>query len=150
MQGLIQRVSSASVSVEGETLGAIGQGLLLFLAVEPGDEEATVQRLLKKVLGYRVFADDQGRMNRSLLAIHGELLVVSQFTLTADTRRGLRPSFSGGADPAMAERLYRRFIQLARENLGPEGLSGVASGRFAADMAVSLVNDGPVTFWLSA
>lgn len=150
MQGLIQRVSSASVTVEGETVGAIGPGLLLFLAVEPGDDEARMQRLLDRVLGYRVFADERGRMNRSLLDTGGELLVVSQFTLTADTRKGLRPSFSGGADPALAKNLYQHFIQEARQQVGPEGLGGVAAGRFAADMAVSLVNDGPVTFWLSA
>lgn len=150
MQGLIQRVSQASVAVEGETVGAIGPGLLLFLAVEPEDDEARMQRLLDRVLGYRVFADEQGRMNRSLLATGGELLVVSQFTLTADTRKGLRPSFSGGAAPALAETLYQRFIRQASQQVGQEGLGGVASGRFAADMAVSLVNDGPVTFWLSA
>lgn len=150
MQGLIQRVSQAAVAIDDETVATIGPGLLLFLAVEPSDDEQSAQRLLNKVLGYRVFADDSGRMNLSVEATKGELLVVSQFTLTADTRKGLRPSFSGSAEPVLAESLYGRFLAQARARVAPGGLARVAAGRFAADMAVSLVNDGPVTFWLSS
>jgi len=141
---LIQRVSDASVRVEGEAVGAIGRGILVLLGVEHGDDEAKAERLLHKVSGYRIFPDAEGRMNLNVQQVGGSLLVVSQFTLAADTRKGMRPSFAeGAADPALAERLYGHFIDRARSR----GLS-VASGRFAADMQVSLTNDGPVTFWL--
>jgi len=141
---LIQRVSDASVRVEGETVGAIGRGILVLLGVEHGDDEAKAERLLHKVSGYRIFPDAEGRMNLNVQQVGGSLLVVSQFTLAADTRKGMRPSFAeGAATPALAERLYDHFVDRARG----QGLS-VASGRFAADMQVSLTNDGPVTFWL--
>jgi D-tyrosyl-tRNA(Tyr) deacylase len=141
--GLIQRVSSASVLVEGETVAGIGTGILLLLGVRRGDDEADADRLLDRVLGYRIFPDADDRMNRSLRDVGGELLVVPQFTLVADTRKGTRPGFSTGAEPAEGERLYGYFLARARV-LHP----GVAAGRFGAHMQVSLVNDGPVTFWL--
>ncbi|MFM5481320.1 D-aminoacyl-tRNA deacylase [Aeromonas veronii] len=143
MIALIQRVSEASVTVEGEVTGAIGQGLLVLLGVEQGDDEAKADKLLHKVSGYRVFSDENGKMNLNVSQIGGSLLVVSQFTLAADTKSGMRPSFSCGAHPSEAERLYDYFAAKA-------AASGIttATGRFAADMKVALVNDGPVTFWL--
>ncbi len=143
MIALLQRVSAARVVVEGETLGNIGTGLLVFLGVERGDSEAQAERLLERVLGYRVFPDCNGRMNLSLTDITGDLLVVSQFTLAADTKKGMRPSFTPAADPAEGERLYDLFCRRARERHGK-----LATGRFGADMKVQLVNDGPVTFLL--
>ncbi|WP_286237061.1 D-aminoacyl-tRNA deacylase [Neptuniibacter halophilus] len=145
MKALIQRVKSASVEVEGEITGAINQGILLLLGVEKGDDEAAADKLLKKILGYRIFADSEGKMNLNLQQVNGGLLIVSQFTLVADTRKGLRPSFSSGAPPALGEELYDYFVSQARL-LHPD----IACGRFAADMQVSLVNDGPVTFWLES
>ncbi|GAA5525832.1 D-aminoacyl-tRNA deacylase [Microbulbifer aestuariivivens] len=145
MKGLIQRVSHAKVEVRGETVGAIEHGLLLLLGVEARDDRATADKLLQKVLHYRVFADDHGRMNLNVQQAGGGLLVVSQFTLVADTARGLRPSFSKGASPAQAEALYDYFVERARAQLSP-----VACGVFAADMQVSLLNDGPVTFLLES
>jgi D-tyrosyl-tRNA(Tyr) deacylase len=142
---LIQRVTAARVEVDGETVGAIGAGLLALVAVQPGDGEAQARRLLERILGYRVFADAQGRMNRSLGDTGGGLLLVSQFTLAADTHSGMRPGFSTAADPASAERWFHRLIELARERH-----SGVETGRFGAHMTVQLTNDGPVTFWLEA
>lgn len=143
MIALIQRVSEARVDVDGVTVGAIGAGLLALIGVQPGDGEAQVQRLLERVLGYRVFADAQGRMNRSLADTGGGLLLVSQFTLAADTRSGMRPGFSTAAAPAEAERWFNRLIELARARH-----AGVETGRFGAHMQVRLVNDGPVTFRL--
>jgi D-tyrosyl-tRNA(Tyr) deacylase len=143
MIGLIQRVSEASVKVEGNITGQIGRGLLVLVGVEKLDDETTAQRLLERILGYRVFPDAQGKMNLSLFDIDGELLLVSQFTLVADTHKGTRPSFSSAAPPAQGKALFERFVQLARERHGK-----VATGVFGADMKVSLVNDGPVTFWL--
>ncbi len=143
MLGLIQRVNGASVSVAGEVVGEIGCGILLLLGVQRDDTEAMADKLLGKVLDYRIFPDDEGRMNRSLRDVGGSLLVVSQFTLAADTRKGLRPSFSSAASPEQAEALYDLFVAKARK----EGLP-VAEGRFGADMQVSLCNDGPVTFLL--
>ncbi|MCX0430684.1 D-aminoacyl-tRNA deacylase [Aeromonas veronii] len=143
MIALIQRVSEASVTVEGEVTGAIGQGLLVLLGVEQGDDEAKVDKLLYKVSGYRVFSDENGKMNLNVSQIGGSLLVVSQFTLAADTKSGMRPSFSCGAHPSEAERLYDYFVAKAAASGIP-----TATGRFAADMKVALVNDGPVTFWL--
>lgn len=142
MIGLIQRVARAGVTVDGETTGAIGQGILLLLGVEKGDDDRSLQRLLHKVLNYRIFPDQDGRMNLSLLDTGYELLVVSQFTLAADTSKGMRPGFSPAAAPELARALYERFVQQAQQNVR------VQTGRFAADMQVELVNDGPVTFWL--
>ncbi|MBO9661862.1 D-aminoacyl-tRNA deacylase [Dokdonella sp.] len=145
MIALIQRVSEARVDVDGVTVGAIGAGLLALIGVQPGDGEAQAQRLLERVLGYRVFADAEGRMNRSLTDIGGGLLLVSQFTLAADTRSGMRPGFSTAAAPADAERWFDRLVELARARH-----AGVETGRFGAHMQVHLVNDGPVTFRLEA
>ena len=145
MIALIQRVSEARVDVDGITVGAIGAGLLALIGVQPGDGEAQTQRLLERVLGYRVFADAEGRMNRSLADIGGGLLLVSQFTLAADTRSGMRPGFSTAAAPADAERWFDRLVELARARH-----AGVETGRFGAHMQVHLVNDGPVTFRLEA
>lgn len=143
MIALIQRVRRASVSVEDETVGAIGTGLLILLGVEKGDDEQKSQRLAERVLGYRIFGDENDKMNLNVKQAGGSVLVVSQFTLAADTQKGLRPSFSDGAEPAEAQRLYEDFSARCRA-LGVQ----TANGRFAANMQVSLVNDGPVTFWL--
>ena len=144
MLALIQRATSASVAVDGAVVGAIGPGLLALVAVEPGDTDALIQRMAERLLGYRVFADAQGRMNRSLADTGGDLLLVSQFTLAADTRSGLRPSFTTAAPPAEAERGFDRLVALCRQRHP----AGVETGRFGAHMVVSLVNDGPVTFLL--
>ena len=143
MLALIQRVSSAKVDIDGKTAGEIGQGLLVLLGVEKDDSPENADKLLKKVLAYRVFADAEDKMNLSLADIGGGLLVVSQFTLAADTGRGLRPSFSSAKPPAEAKSLYEYFVSQARAVHGQ-----VATGEFAADMQVSLTNDGPVTFML--
>ena len=143
MRGLIQRVSEAAVVVDGECTGRIGSGILLLLGVEKGDTEEQARRLLDKVLAYRIFADADSRMNLSLRDTGGGLLVVSQFTLAADTQKGLRPSFSSAETPARAEQLYAYFLAQARA-----AHANIACGRFGADMKVSLVNDGPVTFLL--
>jgi len=145
MKGLIQRVSEASVTVSGQQVGAIGNGVLLLLGVERGDVERHAKALCRKILTYRIFPDDQGRMNRSLLDVGGELLVVPQFTLAADTASGTRPGFSSAASPETAETLYREFVSCAQAELG---MAQVAEGRFGADMKVQLINDGPVTFML--
>lgn len=144
MLSLIQRVTQASVSVEGQTIGTIGSGLLALVAMEPGDTEAHLLRMSERLLGYRVFSDEAGRMNRSLTDTAGGLLVVSQFTLAADTRSGMRPSFTAAAPPAEAERGYNRFVEICRQ----KHLPGVETGQFGAHMVVSLINDGPVTFLL--
>lgn len=143
MIGLLQRVSRGSVDVDGETLAHIGPGLVVLVGVERGDTEATADRLLERLLTYRVFPDDEGRMNRSLADTDGGLLLVSQFTLPADTRKGTRPSFSCCGEPAASEKLFGYLVARARDR-HPD----VGCGRFGADMQVSLVNDGPVTFWL--
>jgi len=145
MLGLIQRVKRASVEVNGELVGAIDQGILLLLGVEKNDSQASADKLLDKLLAYRIFADDQGKMNCNVQQVGGGILVVSQFTLAADTRKGLRPSFSSAASPELAQQLYDYFVARLRERH-----SLVATGIFAADMQVSLVNDGPVTFMLQA
>ncbi len=145
MIALIQRVSTAHVEVDGETVGAIDAGLLALIAVQPGDGEAQTERLVERMLGYRVFPDADGRMNRSLAETGGGLLLVSQFTLAADTRKGTRPGFSTAAAPADAERWFGRLVEQARKR-HPR----VEIGRFGAHMKVHLVNDGPVTFWLEA
>ena len=147
MKGLIQRVTSASVVVEGETIAAITTGLLLLLGVERTDTEKHAVELCKKVLNYRVFPDDAGRMNQSLEDVGGALLVVPQFTLAADTRSGTRPGFSFAAPPDHASAIFRHFLGLATAAIG-EGR--VSSGQFGADMKVSLINDGPVTFMLES
>ncbi|MCW8907423.1 MAG: D-aminoacyl-tRNA deacylase [Sedimenticola sp.] len=143
MIGLIQRVSSAQVVIAAETVAAIQGGLLVLVGVEPDDSEARAERLLQRLLGYRVFADQAGRMNLSLADVGGGLLLVPQFTLAADTRKGMRPGFSTAAPPALGELLFNHLCRLAEER-HPQ----VGCGRFGADMQVSLVNDGPVTFWL--
>ena len=144
MIALIQRVSEACVLVDGCIVGAIDSGLLVFLGVEKGDDEKNAHRLHEKVLGYRVFGDENDKMNLNVKQIEGKVLIVSQFTLTAETTKGMRPSFNG-ADPKEAERLYQLFSKHCKD-------SGVhtENGIFAADMKVSLINDGPVTFWLQA
>jgi D-tyrosyl-tRNA(Tyr) deacylase len=141
--GLLQRVREASVRIAGERVAAIGRGLLVLVAVERGDAEAQADRLLERVLGYRVFPDGEARMNLDLRATGGGLLLVPQFTLAADTRKGMRPSFTPAAAPAEGERLFDYLVAQARAAHSP-----VACGRFGADMQVSLTNDGPVTFWL--
>lgn len=143
MIALLQRVIGAEVRIAGTSVGAIGPGLCLFLGVARHDTPVEADRLLERVLGYRVFNDGDGRMNRSLTDVGGGLLVVSQFTLVADTAKGTRPGFSKGAAPADGERLYDHFVARARSRV-----AALATGRFGADMQVSLVNDGPVTFWL--
>lgn len=143
MIALLQRVREARVAVQGEVVGAIERGLLVFLGVERGDDTVQVDRLLERVLGYRIFPDDHDRMNRSVRDIGGGVLVVSQFTLAADTRKGMRPSFTPAAEPAEGRRLYEYFVAQACVAHTP-----VAAGKFGADMQVSLVNDGPVTIWL--
>jgi D-aminoacyl-tRNA deacylase len=140
---LLQRVTDARVEVGGEVMGAIGRGILALVGVERGDGEAEAARLVERVLGYRIFPDDEGKMNRSLLDIKGELLAVSQFTLVADTKSGTRPGFSRGATPEEGRRLFDVFLQKAKEKI-----PGTRSGIYGAEMKVSLVNDGPVTFWL--
>lgn len=143
MIALIQRVSRASVEVDGATVGAIGRGLLALVAVQPGDDEARIMRMAERLLAYRVFEDDAGKMNRSLADIRGGLLLVSQFTLAADTRSGLRPSFSSAARPEQAEAGFATLTAACRARHPV-----VETGTFRAHMQVSLVNDGPVTFWL--
>lgn len=142
MIALIQRVAEARVEVGGETVGAIGRGTLALIGVEKGDAEAQADRLLERLLGYRIFPDDAGKMNLSLRDVDGELLLVPQFTLAADTRSGMRPGFSTAAPPAEGERLFGYFVEKAKQSASTQ------AGRFGADMRVSLVNDGPVTFWL--
>lgn len=145
MKALIQRVSSAAVHVANEEVGSINRGILVLLGVEKDDTPAKADKLLQKVLNYRIFPDQEGKMNLNLQQIEGQILVVSQFTLVADTRKGLRPSFSSGAPPALGEELYDYFVSQCLEKH-----KQVATGRYAADMQVSLVNDGPVTFWLES
>ena len=145
MKALIQRVSHADVGVNGESVAEIQSGLLVFLGVEKTDTDEICQKLLDKVLAYRVFSDSDGKMNLNLMQVSGELLVVSQFTLVADTKKGLRPSFFKAGLPDESRRLYERFIWFAQE----KGIS-VQSGQFGANMQVSLVNDGPVTFLLDS
>ena len=145
MKALIQRVRRASVTVDERRVGAIDHGLLALVGVEKGDDEAAAERLLHKLLRYRVFSDAAGKMNLDLQQVEGGLLLVSQFTLAADTRKGLRPSFSSAAPPAEGERLFHYLLERARV-----AWPRVESGEFAADMQVELVNDGPVTFLLES
>ena len=143
MIALLQRVSQARVEVDGASVGAIGQGLLVFVCAERGDGEAEADRLLARVLGYRVFADVAGKMNLSLRDVRGGLLLVPQFTLAADTHKGMRPSFTPAAPPQEGERLFEYFVARARSSY-----PAVETGRFGAHMQVCLTNDGPVTVWL--
>ena len=143
MKAVIQRVTSASVAVEGETVGAIGQGLLVLLGVEKGDTEAQADRLAEKIAGLRIFSDADGKMNLSVRDVSGSLLVVSQFTLAGNCSKGRRPSFDTAAPPEEGKRLYEYFVAAAR-NLDLPAQTGI----FQADMQVTLVNDGPVTFIL--
>ena len=144
MIALIQRVTQAKVEVGGEVVGQIGKGLLVLWGVEKDDDRQKADKLAEKVLNYRVFSDENDKMNLNVQQVAGEVLVVSQFTLVADTQKGLRPSFSKGATPSLANELYEYFAQKCGEKVKVE------CGRFAADMQVSLVNEGPVTFWLQA
>jgi len=143
MIGLLQRVTCASVTVDEQLVGKIARGLLVLVAVHRDDEERDIKRLAERVLTYRVFPDTEDRMNLSVQDISGELLLVPQFTLTADTRKGTRASFTKGADPEKATTYFNRLVESCRENL-----QTVETGRFGANMQVNLVNDGPVTFWL--
>jgi D-tyrosyl-tRNA(Tyr) deacylase len=143
LRALLQRTTGAEVRVEGQVVGSVGAGLVILLGVGPDDDEATADDLARKAAELRIFRDDEGRTNRSLLDVAGAALVISQFTLYADTRRGRRPGFTAGAAPELAERLYLRFADALR-GLGVT----VATGRFGAEMAISLVNDGPFTIWL--
>jgi D-tyrosyl-tRNA(Tyr) deacylase len=145
MIALMQRVSHASVSVASQCVASIGPGLLVLIGVRPADDAASAERLLDRLLKYRVFSDEAGKMNLNLEQAKGELLLVPQFTLAADTHKGLRPSFSSAAPPEQGKRLYEHLVGTAQGRLGKVG-----SGVFGADMAVSLVNDGPVTFWLES
>ena len=146
MKGLVQRVSKASVDVDGREISRIGAGILLFLGVERGDGQNEAKELCRRVLSYRIFSDEMGRMNLSVLDTGGALLVVPQFTLAADTSSGTRPGFSRAATPEIAKTLYTDFLDLARLSVGVER---VKEGQFGADMKVNLLNDGPVTFLLS-
>jgi D-tyrosyl-tRNA(Tyr) deacylase len=153
MIALLQRVKSASVTVEGEKISSIRQGLLVFIGVEKNDDEVAVQRLAEKILKYRVFADAEDKMNLSVLDINGSVLMVPQFTLAADTQKGLRPSFSNAATPEKGLTLFTQLIDIMRvkgesmaDNLPVDWLQ---AGQFGADMAVELLNDGPVTFYLA-
>ena len=143
MIALVQRVTEARVEVDGEVVGAIGRGILALVGVERGDSEAQAERLVERVLGYRIFPDEDGKMNLSLLDIRGELLAVPQFTLAADTKKGTRAGFSTAAAPDEGMRLFDVFVKNSREKI-----PATKTGRFGADMKVGLVNDGPVTFWL--
>lgn len=143
MIGLLQRVQSASVTVEGKVIGSVAKGLLVLVCVEKGDTKEQCEKLAKKVLAYRIFEDEKGKMNKSLSDIKGDILIVSQFTLAADTAKGLRPSFTPAADPETGKKLYEHFVETVRQS----GLR-TETGEFGAYMQVALVNDGPVTIWL--
>jgi len=143
LKALIQRVRQASVEVSGQSVGQIGEGLLILLGVDKGDDKASAEKLAGRCMSYRVFSDQDGKMNLSVTDKGAQLLVVSQFTLSADTRKGLRPSFTSAAAPDLAEELYEYFVQCCRDKI-----EVVETGNFAADMQVSLTNDGPVTFLL--
>ncbi len=143
MKVLIQRVAHASVVVDNDTIGEISKGLLLFVGIDKQDSHETLERMANKVLAYRIFADKEGKMNLNVQETQGGVLAISQFTLAADTRKGLRPSFSSAAAPQEAQALYQRFVEILRDKHDT-----VAEGSFGADMKVSLLNDGPVTFLL--
>ena len=140
---MIQRVSQASVSVDGREVGAIARGIVALVCAERSDREGDVDALVDKLLGYRIFPDDRDRMNRNLQDVGGDLMIIPQFTLAADTKSGTRPSFTPAAPPELGEQLYQRFVRRASERH-----ARVATGVFGARMQVALINDGPVTFWL--
>ncbi|OCL17009.1 D-aminoacyl-tRNA deacylase [Gilliamella sp. wkB171] len=142
MIALIQRVTQASVTVDKQIIGQINHGLLILLGVEQGDDQQKATRLCEKVLGYRIFSDSEGKMNLNVQQAKGEVLVVSQFTLAADTQKGMRPSFTKGAKPDEANKLYQFFVEQCKKQINTQ------TGQFAANMQVALINDGPVTFWL--
>ncbi|MCZ2723597.1 D-aminoacyl-tRNA deacylase [Marinomonas sp. 15G1-11] len=143
MKLLIQRAKQANVTVEGEVIGAIDHGQMVLVGIEKADTEADLQRLADKLLKYRMFSDEEGKMNLNVKQVEGGVLLVSQFTLAAETKKGLRPGFSTAAIPAEAERLFNLFVEMVRKQHDK-----VATGQFGADMQVSLINDGPVTFML--
>ena len=143
LKGVLQRVIEANVQVAGEIVGQIGRGSVLFLAIEQGDGDEQLKKMVRKVAGLRLFPDDQGRMNLSVQDVRGSMLVVSQFTLVADLKKGFRPSFARAEEPLRAKMLVEQFCQELEQHNIP-----VAQGQFAADMQVHLINDGPVTFWL--
>lgn len=145
MIALIQRVTKAEVIVENQIIGQIGQGILALVGVEKNDEPANAKRLFERISGYRIFSDNEGKMNLSVADVGGGLLLVPQFTLAADTRKGKRPSFSTAATPQLGKELFDYFVSYAENNY-----SHIQTGQFGADMQVSLCNDGPVTFWLTA
>ena len=145
MIGLLQRVANARVDVDGETVGEIGRGLLVLVAVHRDDGDRDVARLAERILSYRVFPDDDGRMNRSVVDEGGGLLLVPQFTLAADTKKGTRASFTRAAAPEKGEACFRQLVRICRDTLAT-----VEAGQFGANMQVALVNDGPVTFWLES
>jgi len=145
MIALLQRVSEASVTVDGDTIGKIGRGLMVLVAVHRDDSDKDISRLADRILGYRVFPDDDDRMNRSLADIQGELLLIPQFTLAADTRKGTRASFTKAAAPSKGQDYFERLLEICRQRLDV-----VETGRFGADMQVQLINSGPVTFWLES
>lgn len=144
MLALLQRVTHASVMVNNQTIGAINQGILVFVAIEPNDTELLANRLIERILGYRIFPDNQERMNLSVKDINGELLIVPQFTLAADTSKGMRPSFTSAAPPNLGEKLFNYFVSQLKTQY-----SRIATGKFGADMQVNLCNNGPVTFMLT-
>jgi D-tyrosyl-tRNA(Tyr) deacylase len=145
MIGLLQRVTNARVEVDGETVGEIGRGLLVLVAVHRDDSERDVARLAERILSYRVFPDEEGRMNRSVVEENGGLLLVPQFTLAADTKKGTRASFTRAATPEKGEAYFRQLVRICGNTL-----NAVETGRFGANMQVTLTNDGPVTFWLES
>ena len=143
MIGLLQRVLSASVSVDGQRIAGIGAGLMVLVGVEKADTQQSAERMAERLLGYRVFSDDDDKMNLSVLDVGGEVLLVTQFTLVADTKKGMRPSFSSAAPPQQGSDLFDAVVDIMKRKM-----PAVQTGRFGADMAVELINDGPVTFWL--
>jgi D-tyrosyl-tRNA(Tyr) deacylase len=145
MIALLQRVTSASVTVKGESVSAIGPGLLVLVGIEKHDDEVRAKRLVERILGYRIFSDDAGKMNLNVREVDGGVLLVPQFTLAADTHKGMRPSFSSAADPQTGSTLFNAVVDIMAHEY-----NNVQTGRFGADMSVALVNDGPVTFWLEA
>ena len=143
MIALIQRVTDASVSVDNRVISKINQGLLILLGIEKTDDENTAEKLVDKVIAYRIFSDSEGKMNLNVKQISGEVLIVPQFTLVADTNKGLRPSFSSGAPPEQGKALFDKVVDIMHAKV-----DGVQKGQFGADMSVQLINDGPVTFWI--
>ena len=143
MIGLLQRVKQSQVQVDGQIIAKIDMGLVVFIGIQPQDNEITTQKLLKRIVGYRIFEDQAGKMNQSLLQINGGLLLVPQFTLAADTSKGMRPGFSTAAPPELAKKLFCQMLEMAKNEI-----DAVQSGRFGADMQVHLINDGPATFYL--